>query len=155
PARSGSATCWWSAARVRRPASCWRSIWPAAAPSARCPWPRCWNVPGSTFEKPLEGAAMPNIVVVGTQWGDEGKGKVVDVITPHVNVVVRYQGGNNAGHTVVVGREKYVLHSIPSGILHPHCRCVIGCGVVVDPASLIQEMEALVQRGVTLDGSLF
>ncbi len=98
---------------------------------------------------------MPNIVVVGTQWGDEGKGKVVDVITPHVNVVVRYQGGNNAGHTVVVGREKYVLHSIPSGILHPHCRCVIGCGVVVDPASLIQEMEALVQRGVTLDGSLF
>ena len=98
---------------------------------------------------------MPNIVVVGTQWGDEGKGKVVDVITPHVNVVVRYQGGNNAGHTVVVGREKYVLHSIPSGILHPHCRCVIGCGVVVDPASLIQEMEALVQRGVTLDGNLF
>ena len=98
---------------------------------------------------------MPNIVVVGTQWGDEGKGKVVDVITPHVNVVVRYQGGNNAGHTVVVGREKYVLHSIPSGILHPGCRCVIGCGVVVDPASLIEEMESLVQRGVTLDGNLF
>src|SRR5439155_26185173 len=61
---------------------------------------------------------VPNIVVVGTQWGDEGKGKVVDVITPQVDVVVRYQGGNNAGHTVVVGREKYVLHSIPSGILH-------------------------------------
>ena len=74
---------------------------------------------------------MPNIVVVGAQWGDEGKGKVVDVITPHVDVVVRYQGGNNAGHTVVVGREKYVLHSIPSGILHPGRRCVIGCGVVV------------------------
>jgi adenylosuccinate synthase len=98
---------------------------------------------------------MPNIVVVGTQWGDEGKGKVVDVLTPHVNVVVRYQGGNNAGHTVVVGREKYVLHSIPSGILHNGCRCVIGCGVVVDPGSLIEEMEALVQRGVTLDGNLF
>ena len=62
---------------------------------------------------------MPNIVVVGTQWGDEGKGKVVDILTPHVNVVVRYAGGNNAGHTVVVGREKYVLHTIPSGILHP------------------------------------
>jgi adenylosuccinate synthase len=98
---------------------------------------------------------MPNIVVVGTQWGDEGKGKVVDVLTPHVNVVVRYAGGNNAGHTVVVGRDKYVLHSIPSGILHNGCRCVIGCGVVVDPGSLIEEMETLVQRGVTLDGNLF
>jgi adenylosuccinate synthase len=98
---------------------------------------------------------MPNIVVVGAQWGDEGKGKVVDVLTPHVNVVVRYQGGNNAGHTVVVGREKYVLHSIPSGILHRGRRCVIGCGVVVDPAALIEEMESLVQRGVTLDGNLF
>ena len=98
---------------------------------------------------------MPNIVVVGAQWGDEGKGKVVDVITPHVNVVARYQGGNNAGHTVVVGREKYVLHSIPSGILHAGCRCVIGCGVVIDPGSLIDEMESLVRRGVTLDGNLF
>ncbi|MEK7713893.1 MAG: adenylosuccinate synthase, partial [candidate division NC10 bacterium] len=98
---------------------------------------------------------MPNIVVVGTQWGDEGKGKVVDVITPHVNVVVRYQGGNNAGHTVVVGRDKYVLHSIPSGILHAGCRCVIGCGVVIDPGALIDEMESLVRRGVTLDGNLF
>jgi len=98
---------------------------------------------------------MPNIVVVGTQWGDEGKGKVVDVLTPHVNVVVRYQGGNNAGHTVVVGREKYVLHSIPSGILHAGRRCVIGCGVVIDPAALIEEMETLVRRGVTLDGNLF
>jgi len=98
---------------------------------------------------------MPNIVVVGTQWGDEGKGKVVDLLAPHVNVVARYAGGNNAGHTVVVGREKYVLHTIPSGILHPGCRCVIGCGVVVDPGSLIEEMEALVRRGVTLDGNLF
>jgi adenylosuccinate synthase len=98
---------------------------------------------------------MTNVVVVGAQWGDEGKGKVIDVMTPHVNVVVRYQGGNNAGHTVVVGREKYVLHSIPSGILHPGCRCVIGCGVVIDPASVIEEMESLVQRGVTLDGNLY
>jgi adenylosuccinate synthase len=98
---------------------------------------------------------MPNIVVVGTQWGDEGKGKVVDVLTPHVNVVVRYQGGNNAGHTVVVGAEKYVLHSIPSGVLHRGCLCVIGCGVVIDPGSLIEEMESLVQRGVRLDGNLF
>ena len=98
---------------------------------------------------------MPNIVVVGTQWGDEGKGKVVDVITPHVDVVVRYQGGNNAGHTVVVGREKYVLQSIPAGILHRGRRCVIGCGVVVNPGALIEEMEALVRRGVVLDGNLF
>jgi adenylosuccinate synthase len=98
---------------------------------------------------------MPNIVVVGTQWGDEGKGKVVDVLTPHVNVVVRYQGGDNAGHTVVVGREKYVLHSTPSGILHSGCRCVIGCGVVINPAALIEEMETLVRRGITLDGNLF
>ena len=98
---------------------------------------------------------MPNIVIVGAQWGDEGKGKVVDVLTPYVDVVVRYQGGNNAGHTVVVGREKFVLQSIPSGILHPGRRCLIGCGVVVDPASLIQEMESLVQRGIVLDGNLF
>ncbi len=98
---------------------------------------------------------MPNIVVVGTQWGDEGKGKVVDVLTPIVNVVVRYQGGNNAGHTVVVGRDKYVFHSIPSGILHRGCTCVIGCGVVIDPGSLIEEMESLVQRGIGLDGNLF
>ena len=98
---------------------------------------------------------MPNIVVIGAQWGDEGKGKVVDVITPQVNVVVRFSGGNNAGHTVVVGREKYVLHTIPSGILHSGCRCVVGCGVVIDPGSLIEEMESLVQRGVTLDGNLY
>src|SRR3990172_6928355 len=98
---------------------------------------------------------MPNIVIVGAQWGDEGKGKVVDVITPHFDVIVRYQGGNNAGHTVVVGREKFVLQTIPSGILHPGRRNIIGCGVVVNPASLIDEMERLVQRGVSLDGNLY
>jgi adenylosuccinate synthase len=98
---------------------------------------------------------MPNVVVVGSQWGDEGKGKVVDLLAPHVDAVVRYQGGNNAGHTVVVGREKFVLQSLPAGILHPGVRCVIGCGVVVDPASLIGEMESLVQRSVSLDGNLY
>ena len=98
---------------------------------------------------------MPNIVVVGAQWGDEGKGKVVDLMAPHVDAVVRYQGGNNAGHTVVVGPEKYVLHSLPSGVLHRGCLCVVGCGVVIDPGSLIEEMESLVQRGVQLDGNLF
>jgi adenylosuccinate synthase len=98
---------------------------------------------------------MPNIVVVGAQWGDEGKGKVVDVLASCVDVTVRYQGGNNAGHTVVVGKDKFVLQSIPSGILHPGCRCVIGCGVVIDPASIIDEMESLVRRGVALDGNLY
>ena len=98
---------------------------------------------------------MPNIVVVGAQWGDEGKGKVVDLLAPHVDVVVRYQGGNNAGHTVVVGPNKFVLQTVPGGILNPGVRCVIGCGVVVDPAALIEEMEHLVQRGVSLDGNLY
>src|SRR4026209_2606890 len=108
---------------------------------------------------------MPNIVLGGgpggggglggARGGGEGKGKIVDVLAPHVGVVVRYQGGNNAGHTVVVGREKFVLQSIPSGILHPGVRCVIGCGVVFDPSSLIEEMESLVQRGVSLDGNLY
>src|SRR5262245_24693174 len=94
---------------------------------------------------------MPNIVVIVAQWGDEGKGKVVDLLTPCVDVVVRYQGGNNAGHTVVVGKDKFVLQTIPSGILHAGTRCVIGCGVVIDPASLIQEMESLTQRGLSFD----
>jgi adenylosuccinate synthase len=98
---------------------------------------------------------MANIVVVGAQWGDEGKGKMVDLLAPHVDVVARYQGGNNAGHTVVVGKDKFVLQSVPSGVLHRGVRCVIGCGVVVDPASLIDEMESLVQRNVSLDGNLY
>jgi adenylosuccinate synthase len=98
---------------------------------------------------------MANIVVIGAQWGDEGKGKVVDILAPYVDAVVRYQGGNNAGHTVVVGNEKFVLQSIPSGILHRGVRCVVGCGVVIDPASLIEEMESLVERGVSLDGNLY
>ncbi|HLC40395.1 MAG TPA: adenylosuccinate synthase [Methylomirabilota bacterium] len=98
---------------------------------------------------------MPNIVVVGAQWGDEGKGKIVDLLAAHVDVVARYQGGNNAGHTVVIGKEKFILHAIPSGILHAGKRCVIGCGVVVDPAFLLEEMEALRQRGVSLGGNLF
>src|SRR5919197_5940678 len=144
---------WWWGARARRRASCSRSIWRTAA-SAPCRWRFSWSRPPD-FSRNSEDAEMPNIVVVGAQWGDEGKGKVVDVITPHVNVVVRFQGGNNAGHTVVVGREKYVLHTIPSGILHNGCRCVVGCGVVIDPGSLIEEMESLVQRGVTLDGNLY
>jgi adenylosuccinate synthase len=90
-------------------------------------------------------------VVVGAQWGDEGKGKVVDLLAPCVDVVARYQGGPNAGHTVVVGRERYVLQSLPSGVLRPGKRCVIGCGVVVDPAALVEEMDGLRAAGIALD----
>ncbi|AGC44326.1 adenylosuccinate synthetase [Myxococcus stipitatus DSM 14675] len=90
---------------------------------------------------------MPNVVVIGAQWGDEGKGKVVDLLTEHAQVVVRFQGGNNAGHTLVVGGQKTVLHLIPSGILHQGKTCVIGNGVVVDPAVLVGEIDALKARG--------
>jgi adenylosuccinate synthase len=86
---------------------------------------------------------MPNVVVVGAQWGDEGKGKVVDLLTEHAQIVVRFQGGNNAGHTLVVGGQKTVLHLIPSGILHPGKTCVIGNGCVVDPTVLMKEIEGL------------
>jgi adenylosuccinate synthase len=94
---------------------------------------------------------MPNVVVVGAQWGDEGKGKIVDLLTQYADVVVRFQGGNNAGHTLVVGGEKTVLHLIPSGILHPGKACVIGNGVVVDPEVLIVEIDRLKQKGFLAD----
>ncbi|MEM6926513.1 MAG: adenylosuccinate synthetase, partial [Myxococcota bacterium] len=93
---------------------------------------------------------MPNIVVVGTQWGDEGKGKVVDFLSRHVQAVVRFQGGNNAGHTLVVDGEKIVLHLLPSGVLREGITCVIGNGVVVDPGVLAQEIAQLAERGRTL-----
>ncbi|HUK55700.1 MAG TPA: adenylosuccinate synthase [Nitrospiria bacterium] len=97
---------------------------------------------------------MPALVVVGTQWGDEGKGKIVDLLSERADGVVRYQGGHNAGHTVVLGRETFVLHLIPSGILHPRKRCVIGNGVVVDPAALIEEAGHLEKRGIPVRGRL-
>ncbi|MBK7861569.1 MAG: adenylosuccinate synthase [Archangiaceae bacterium] len=96
---------------------------------------------------------MPNVVVIGAQWGDEGKGKVVDLLTEHAQVVVRFQGGNNAGHTLVVGGQKTVLHLIPSGILHAGKTCVIGNGVVVDPGVLLKEIDALRTRGFLADSS--
>ncbi len=86
---------------------------------------------------------MPNVVVVGTQWGDEGKGKIVDLITDRFDIVARYQGGHNAGHTVIIHDQKYILHLIPSGILRPGKICVIGNGVVVDPAALSEELQML------------
>ncbi len=97
---------------------------------------------------------MANVVVIGAQWGDEGKGKVVDIYTEHADNVVRYQGGNNAGHTLVVGDEKVVLHLIPSGILHEGKRCIIGNGVVLDPEVFIREITNLKARGKMLDDSV-
>ena len=91
---------------------------------------------------------MPNVVVVGTQWGDEGKGKIVDLLTEQAQVVVRYQGGNNAGHTLVVGEERFIFHLIPSGILHPGTMCCIGNGVVLDPEVFLQEIDRLRSRGL-------
>ncbi|HXK46473.1 MAG TPA: adenylosuccinate synthase [Deltaproteobacteria bacterium] len=90
---------------------------------------------------------MANIVVVGTQWGDEGKGKIVDLLTEKSDLIIRFQGGNNAGHTLVVGEKKVVLHLIPSGILHPGKLCVIGSGVVLDPEILLEEIDALKEKG--------
>jgi len=89
-----------------------------------------------------------NVVVIGTQWGDEGKGKIVDLLTEGVSAVVRFQGGHNAGHTLVIGDEKTVLHLIPSGILRDKVRCFIGNGVVVAPSALREEIEELEARGV-------
>lgn len=90
---------------------------------------------------------MSNVVVVGAQWGDEGKGKVVDIYSREADVVVRFQGGNNAGHTLVVGGKKIILHHIPSGILHDGKTCVIGNGVVIDPSILLEEIDRLRERG--------
>ncbi len=93
---------------------------------------------------------MANVVVVGTQWGDEGKGKVVDLLTEKSDLIIRFQGGNNAGHTLVVGEKKVILHLIPSGILHADKRCVIGSGVVIDPEILLNEIAALREKGYTV-----
>ena len=92
-----------------------------------------------------------NIIVIGTQWGDEGKGKVVDLLTERAAAVVRFQGGHNAGHTVVIDGKKTILHLIPSGIFHPQVKCLIGTGCVVNPAVLIEELEALEAAGVKTD----
>jgi adenylosuccinate synthase len=97
---------------------------------------------------------MPVLVVVGAQWGDEGKGKIIDLLTERADIVARYQGGHNAGHTVVVGKEEFILHLIPSGILHKGKKCIIGNGVVVDPAALIEEMDGMAKRGVKFDDTL-
>ena len=98
---------------------------------------------------------MPNTVLIGAQWGDEGKGKVIDVLSEGVDCVVRYQGGNNAGHTVEIGEDRYILHLIPSGILHEGRHCVIGNGVVINPLVLIDEIKGLHDQGIETAGRLF
>ncbi|MEK9138217.1 MAG: adenylosuccinate synthase [Bacteroidota bacterium] len=93
-------------------------------------------------------------VIVGAQWGDEGKGKIVDMLSEHADIVARYQGGANAGHTVCIGEKEYVLHLIPSGIFHPHITCVIGNGVVIDPTALMNEIAQLEAAGISIKGRL-
>ena len=102
----------------------------------------------------MYGWMKTNIAVLGAQWGDEGKGKIVDMLTPHFSAVARYQGGHNAGHTVYVNGKKFVLHLIPSGILHAGVTCLIGNGVVIDPQALFAEVEELARGGITVDGRL-
>jgi len=96
-----------------------------------------------------------NLAVVGLQWGDEGKGKIVDILSERFDCVARYQGGHNAGHTVIIGSKKHVLHLVPSGIFHPNTKCVIGSGVVLDPLALIEETQAIEKTGAQTRGRLF
>lgn len=100
------------------------------------------------------GAGRSCVVVVGAQWGDEGKGKLVDVLAESADWVVRYQGGANAGHTVVIGDEQFILQQIPSGILHPGTRCVVGNGVVLDPQTFFEELERLHAKGIATEGRI-
>jgi adenylosuccinate synthase len=119
---------------------------------------------GRRVPTPLRGAVrtprpawkkfMANTILVGAQWGDEGKGKIIDVLTEDADVVVRYAGGNNAGHTVFIGKKKYVLHLVPSGILRKNKLCVIGNGVVVDPVSLVDEIKGLRKLGIKVGDNL-
>jgi adenylosuccinate synthase len=95
---------------------------------------------------------MSSVVVVGLQWGDEGKGKITDCLASQADLVARFQGGNNAGHTVVVGDEEFKLHLVPSGILYPGKLCVLGNGVVINPGVLLQELSGLQKRGIDISG---
>src|SRR6266850_8353020 len=97
---------------------------------------------------------MANTILIGAQWGDEGKGKIIDFLTEKADIVVRSQGGNNAGHTVIHRGAKYVLHLIPSGILRRGKVCVIGNGVVVDPIALVAEIEGLAKVGIKVNRNL-
>ncbi|MDR0383495.1 MAG: adenylosuccinate synthetase, partial [Spirochaetaceae bacterium] len=96
-----------------------------------------------------------NIVIVGMQWGDEGKGKIVDFLAANADIIVRYSGGANAGHTIVTGGERYALHLIPSGALYKDKTVILGAGMVIDPAELFAEADTLKSRGVETAGRLF
>ncbi len=96
-----------------------------------------------------------NTIVIGTQWGDEGKGKIIDLLAESSDYIIRYQGGNNAGHTVVIDGERFILHLVPSGILHRDKKCVIGNGVALDPKALIEEIKGLKDRDIEVGNSLF
>ncbi len=98
---------------------------------------------------------MANVVVVGAQWGDEGKGKIVDLLTEEADVIARYQGGHNAGHTVVINDKKFILHLVPSGILHKDKICIIGNGVVIEPKSLLDEIKELRRQGIHIGKNLY
>src|SRR4051812_9107133 len=97
---------------------------------------------------------MSNIVILGAQWGDEGKGKLVDLLANHFDYIIRYQGGHNAGHTILIGERKFVLRLVPSGILHPGKTAIIGNGLVVDPLALLEETEQLRAAGIDVNRQL-
>ncbi len=98
---------------------------------------------------------MANIVIVGAQWGDEGKGKIIDILSKDADYIVRFQGGNNAGHTVVINKEEFIFHLMPSGILHKDKVCVIGNGVVVDPKAVLDEIKMLSAKGISVNKRFF
>ena len=98
---------------------------------------------------------MTNTCVIGLQWGDEGKGKIIDILAKDYDIIVRYQGGGNAGHTLIIDNEKFIFHLIPSGILHPDKKCVIGNGIVFDPRLFLDEVAGLSKRNISVNGNLF
>ena len=98
---------------------------------------------------------MTNTCVIGLQWGDEGKGKIIDILAKDYDIIVRYQGGGNAGHTLIIDNEKFVFHLIPSGILHQDKKCVIGNGIVLDPCLFLEEIAGLSKRNINVNGNLF
>jgi len=120
-----------------------------------CATPQCGR--GGRHPVPLEFALKKGktAVIVGAQWGDEGKGKIVDVLSEDFSIVARYAGGHNAGHTVIINGKKFILQLVPCGVLRAGCRSVIGNGVVLDPVALLKEVAALRDMGVKVDGSLF
>ncbi|NMC13496.1 MAG: adenylosuccinate synthetase, partial [Chloroflexi bacterium] len=94
---------------------------------------------------------MPLDIILGAQWGDEGKGRIVDLLSAHADIVARFNGGDNAGHTVTVGQQTFKLHLLPSGMIHPHTIGVIGNGVVINPITLLSEMDTLRNAGIIVD----